>query len=274
LKRFLKYYIKDTVLLFIENIKLILFPKTKPIIVFTMAKVGSLSVYFSLKKWTKNQALFHVHSLDEVEIKKGNDLCFENNIYPGSKSPVFLINRKIINKEKPHKIICLFRDPLERNISAFFDVFELHTGKKPAEYTGDFETLKQRYYEKLNHTFPLNWFEKQFFEGTNINVYKNDFDKEKGFQIIKENYVEVLLINSNVDNKLKEELIAKFCELKDFKLENRNISSEKEYAEYYKEFKNTMRFSKEYINQLYGSKYAKHFFSEEYIRKQIEKWSE
>jgi len=266
--------LKDAVLLFLENIKLIMFSKKKPILIFTMAKVGSLSVYFSLKKWTKNQAIFHIHSLDEKEVKKGIELCFKNKIYPGSKSSVFSINKKIISKGKPYKIISLFRDPLERNISAFFDVFELYTGKKPTNFNGDFKTLKRLYHEKLTHVYPLNWFEKQFFEGTKINVYDECFDKEKGFQIIDKNNVEVLLINSNMDNNQKEYLIAVFCNLKNFKLENRNISSEKEYAEYYKEFKKKMSFSTAYLNQLYGSKYAQHFFTEEYIKNQIKKWSE
>lgn len=258
----------------LANIKLSIFPKHIPILVFTMAKVGSLSVYFSLKKWTTKKSIFHIHSLNEVEVKEGIQLCFDNNMYPGSKSPVFLINKKIVGKGKPYKIISLFRDPLERNISAFFDVFELHTGEKTTEYNGDMEQLKGLYYEKLNHDFPINWFEKQFFEATNIDVYRYDFNKEKGYKIIKKNNIELLLINSNVSDPLKEELIKDFCDLKTFKLKNRNVSSTKQYATYYNDFKNNIRFSIAYLDQLYNSKYAQHFFTEEHIKNQIEKWSE
>ncbi len=261
-------------MLLLENIKLTMFPKMNPIIIFTMAKVGSLSVYFSLKKRTINQSIFHIHSLNEEEVKKGINLCFENNIYPGSKSPVFLINKKIITKKKPYKIICLFRDPLERNISAFFDVFELNTGKKSTNYYGSFESLKKLYHEKLTHVYPLNWFDRQFFESTNINVYNYDFNKEKGYQLIKNNNVELLLINSNVDNKIKEALIADFCNLKKFELKNWNVSSEKEYATNYKDFKKSMRFTKEYLNKMYNSNYVQHFFTENHIKNQIDKWRE
>ena len=258
----------------LANIKLSIFPKHKPILVFTMAKVGSLSVYFSLKKWINKESIFHIHSLNEEEVKEGVQMCFENNIYPGSKSPVFLINRKIIKKRKPYKIICLFRDPLERNVSAFFDAFELYTGTKTTDYKGDFESLKGLYHEKLKHDFPINWFEKQFFEATKINVYSYDFNKEKGYKLIKKDNIELLLINSNVDDKIKEKLISDFCDLKEFKLKNSNVSSKKEYATYYKNFKHTIRFSKEYLNKLYDSNYAQHFFSEKHIKNQIEKWSE
>ena len=274
MKKFIKYYIKDSILLWFAHIKFLVFPKSIPILVFTMAKVGSLSVYFSLKKWTSKTSVFHIHSLNEEKVREGIQLCFENNIYPGSKSPVFLINKKIIKKRKPYKIICLFRDPLERNISAFFEVFELHTGEKTTEFTGDFEKLKQFYYDKLDHNFPLHWFEKQFIEATGINVFNYNFKKEKGHQIIKKDHIEVLLINSSVADSLKEELISNFCNLKYFTLKNRNVSSKKEYANYYKEFKANIKFSKEYLNQLYGSNYAKHFFPEKHIENQKEKWSE
>ena len=255
-------------------VKLSIFPKQKPFLVFTMAKVGSLSVYFSLKKWVSKHSIFHIHSLNEEEVKKGVQLCFENNMYPGSKSPVFLINKKIIEKGRPYKIICLFRDPLERNISAFFDVFELHTGEKSTEYGGDMEQLKEMYYKKLNHNFPINWFEKQFFEATNINVYSYDFNKEKGYKIIKKDHVELLLINSNVADSVKEELISNFCDLKTFTLKNRNVSTTKEYASNYKDFKNNIRFSTAYLNKLYDSKYANHFFNENHINSQMKKCSE
>ena len=272
MKQFIKYYIKDSILLGLENIKLVLFTKKKPILVFTMAKVGSLSVYFSLKKKLSKNAIFHVHSLNEIEVKKGIQLCFQNKVYPGSKTPVFLINKKIINQKRPFKIVCLFRDPLERNISAFFDAFKLYTGKESSDYKGSLKKLKEYYDEKLNHEFPLNWFDNQFFDATNINIYDYKFDKQQGYSILKTNTIELLLINSNVSDSIKEVLIKDFCNLKSFKLKNRNLSSSKEYALLNSNFKKQTKFSKEYLDLLYHSKYASHFFTDSYIEKQIEKW--
>ncbi|MDG1790595.1 MAG: putative capsular polysaccharide synthesis family protein [Flavobacteriaceae bacterium] len=272
MRQFIKYYIKDSILLGLENIKLVLFTKKKPILVFTMAKVGSLSVYFSLKKKLSKNAIFHVHSLNEIEVKKGIQLCFQNKVYPGSKTPVFLINKKIINQKRPFKIVCLFRDPLERNISAFFDAFKLYTGKESSDYKGSLKKLKEYYDEKLNHEFPLNWFDNQFFDATNINIYDHKFDKQQGYSILKTNAIELLLINSNVSDSIKEVLIKDFCNLKSFKLKNRNLSSSKEYALLNSNFKKQTKFSKEYLDLLYHSKYASHFFTDSYIEKQIEKW--
>ncbi len=260
-------------LLGLEDIKMFLFPKKKPILVFTMAKVGSLSVYFSLKKRLSKNAIFHVHSLDEIQIKKGIQLCFQNKVYPGSKTPVFLINKKIITQKRPFKIVCLFRDPLERNISAFFDAFKLYTGIKPNDYNGGSKKLKEYYDENLNHEFPLNWFDNQFFDATKINVYDYKFDKEQGYSTLKTDAIEILLINSDINDSVKEDLIKNFCNLKSFKLKNRNLSSSKEYALLNSNFKKQTKFSKEYLDLLYNSKYASHFFTEKHIINQKEKWS-
>ena len=260
-------------LLGLEKIKLFLFPRKKPILVFTMAKVGSLSVYFSLKKRLFKNAIFHIHSLNEIEIKKGIQLCFQNKVYPGSKTPVFLINKKIITQKRPFKIVCLFRDPLERNISAFFDAFKLYTGTKPNDYNSSSKKLKEYYDENLNHEFPLNWFDDQFFDATNINVYDYKFDKEQGYSILKTGAIELLLINSDLNDFIKENLIRDFCNLKSFKLKNRNLSSSKEYALLNSNFKKQTKFSKEYLDLLYHSKYARHFFTEKHIINQKEKWS-
>ena len=96
-----------------------------------------------IRKVKKLIEMLEESQLNEIEIKKGIQLCFQNRVYPGSKTPVFLINKKIINQKRPFKIVCLFRDPLERNISAFFDAFKLYTGTKPNNYNSSLKKLKE-----------------------------------------------------------------------------------------------------------------------------------
>lgn len=272
MKAFLKYYIKDNLFLFKEKLKLLLFPTEVPILVFTMAKVGSLSVYFSLKNRLKRKGIFHIHSLEEIQVKESVKTCFENGIYPGSKSPVFLINNKIIKKEKRIKVISLFRDPLERNISAFFDAYELYVGNKPEDSTLNSDELYDIFQKKFLHYYPVEWYEKQFFEGLGIDVYKSSFNKELGFQVIKKENVEVLLISSHLPDDKKEQLIGEFCSLKSFKLQNRNITSNKVYGSIYKKFKEEIFFEKSYLDSLYKTKYARHFFTDLFIENQYKKW--
>lgn len=273
LKKTIKYHIKDNALLLIEKLKLLLYKYHKPILVFTMAKVGSLSIYFSLKKASKKYPVFHIHSLSEKEVNINNKLCFDNGIYPGSKSPVFLINKSIIKKEKPYKIICLFRDPIDRNISAFFDAFELYVGVTPNKFRGEFSDLEKLYYEKLPHEYCINWFERQLYESTGIDVYASDFEKAIKYKLLNNgNNVELLLMNSDIRDNLKEKLISNFCDLPEFKLKNINRSIDKEYSKLFSDFKNQIKFSNEYLQSQYESKYATHFFTKEHICEAVNKW--
>jgi len=126
IKPFLKYHIKDRLVLWqqtqdLRNLK------QEPVLVFTMAKVGSSSVYHSLKKQS-DIPCFHIHSLSIEEELQAKVICKEKGVYPGSRSPVFILHKYLLEKERTYKVISLVRNPIERNLSAFFEAFEIHMG--------------------------------------------------------------------------------------------------------------------------------------------------
>lgn len=269
---FFKYHVKERLKLIYQNIKLTTFnTDDTPILVFTMAKVGSLSVYSSIKK-RSNIPIFHVHSLDENEILEGVNTCFEHGIYPSSRSPVPLINREIINKQQPLKIISLFRNPIDRNLSAFFDAFKMYTGVDPIKYNNEVSLLKDIYLDKLPHYYPTKWYEKQFFEGVNFNVYNYNFDKEKEYSVYKGEGVELLMMNCNLDNRIKEDLISNFCNIRNFKLINTNVTSDSKSGALYVNFKKEIKFDKVYLDSLLNTTYFNHFFTNKEKEKTYEKW--
>lgn len=237
-----------------------------------MAKVGSLSVYTSLKEYLPKTAIFHTHNLDVDKAKSDINYCFENGIYPGSRSPVFLIQNQIIYIQRPFKIISLFRDPIDRNISAFFDAFELYIGVKPEVYSGSLEQLEDLFHKYLPYTYPLIWFDDIFLNDIGIDVYKYAFDPELGYIKIEEKGKEVLIMNCYLDDVLKEKQIAKFCKSKKFKLENTNITDNKPSRNLYKSFKDFIKFEKSYLEECYDSKYARHFFSELQRNEAMKRW--
>ncbi len=261
MKAFLKYHIKDRLSL-VQQKRLLAKTNQAPVLVFTMAKVGSLSVYQSLKKQTRF-AVFHIHGLDEIEERKNRDLCKVNGEYPGSRTPVFLINREIVNREKPYKVISLFRNPIERNLSAFFEAFQIHMGVPAHSYRGSLEEIETVFHSNLNHNYCKGWFENQFINGTGIDVYKTPFDTQKGHCFIRGDNKEVLLLRSNLDDKLKEELVSDFCKLESFIIKNVNITSAKKEAGLYADFKKHIKFSKEYLESQLETRYVNHFFTEE-----------
>ncbi|MDY8138864.1 putative capsular polysaccharide synthesis family protein [Aquimarina sp. 2201CG5-10] len=271
MKNFLKYYTKDRLVLAYKEYQLKRIKNVEPILVFTMAKVGSSSVYSSLKRCT-NIPTFHIHSLDEEEANRNIKLCFDHGVYPGSRTPVFLINKEVIEKNKPYKIISLFRNPIERNISAFFEAFQYHTGSSIRNYTGSILDLEKIYHKRLLHFYPIEWYDKQFKDGTGINVFDLPFDKEKGYLITKYKDTELLLINSSLNDKIKETTIRDFCRVEHFELKNINVTEKSNVSLLYTEFKNKIRFSEEYLSCLLDTKYMNHFFPEKEKERLFNKW--
>ena len=90
-----------------------------PILIYQMGKVGSSSIYFSLKSLYSNT--YHVHTLNSKILA---NLKAQYNVkdrgLPGhwSASDMILSNNLLA---EPLKIITLVREPINRNFSAFFE---------------------------------------------------------------------------------------------------------------------------------------------------------
>ena len=80
------------------------------------------------------------------------------------------------------------------------------------------------------------------------------------------------MINCCIKDGLKEQLIGEFCGVSNFKLQNTNITENGESGELYKAFKSHIRFTEDYLNEYYSSKYAKHFFTPSQRKFTIAKW--
>jgi len=271
MKGFLKYYLKDRWVLARQAI-ILRHSKQDPLLIFTMAKVGSLSVYQSLKK-AGLTSVFHIHTLNEKEIENGIKQCFDNGIYPGSRSPVFLLNKALRDNKQKVKVVSIFRNPVERNISAFFDAFTLHMGVAPEQYKGDLETIEKVFHKKLQHNYAIDWYDTHFKEALCLDVYQYPFDKQKQFTMLSNDNVEVLLLDSRLNDAKKEELIKDFCDTANFQLQNVNVTAQAKHANLYADFKEYIRFRESYLNHQLDSKYASHFFTQEDRQALKNKWA-
>lgn len=245
--------------------------KSEPLLVFTMAKVGSSSVYNSVKRASAIPA-FHIHSLDEQEVQRANQRCFDEGIYPDSQSPVHFIRRDIIKSKRKYKVISLFRNPVERNLSAFFDAFRLMVGTPAEHYQGTLDDLVKIFYAKINHDYASHWYSDFFLPGIDVDVYQHSFDKVLGYNRIESEKCSVLLMNSAIDDSVKESVIADFLALPAFKLTNANVRAASKEAGLYQLFKSHISLDKQYLSRVLDTQYFKHFFSGEDKEQTFEKW--
>ncbi|KAB1067020.1 hypothetical protein F6U93_11400 [Tamlana haliotis] len=243
--------------------------KNKTIIVHTLGKVGSSTIYEELKKISPWKNIFHTHFLSNewlnVKLKEGNH--YESN-YKAAKKVFSYLDK---NSDKKKYIIALVREPVSREISNFM--------QNPKDFIeGDIlseslDSLKNSYLQKLNYDYTLNWFDTEFLNYTGFDVYSKPFDKDRGFSIYHHDDFEVLIIKLEKLNECYSGAMKEFFDL-NLKLSgNSNQSSQKEISNIYKELQQTIKFPKEELSTLYTHKYISHFYTLEEIKQFKEKWS-
>lgn len=232
-----------------------------PVAVYTMAKVASISIYHSIKMKT-DMPVFHVHTFDIEKIKHSELLCKEKGVVPASRQVGHLIYKHRILPEKPLNIISTVRDPISRNISAFFEAFFYHVNKTTESWNGTMEELMNEYFiKKMNHNYPLEWFENEFKLMTGFDVYKHPFDKDEKYIRLKFKNINILIFRVDVPDHSKSEIIADFLGVSEFELINKNIGSKKKYSTLYQKFINETRLPTSYVEEMLDSQFARHFYS-------------
>jgi len=90
-----------------------------PILVYQMGKVGSFSIYMSLKEIRETH---HVHYLRKDIMERLEKMQTDRGFpVPGHLITSKMVWKEYLDKDLPLKIITLVRDPISRNMSAFFE---------------------------------------------------------------------------------------------------------------------------------------------------------
>jgi len=228
--------------------------KAVPVVVYTMGKVASKSIHYSL-----------LQQYDGV-------VLFSHSIYKDHEDwQIQYIYEWVTHDNGPIKIISLTREPISRNISAFFQNFERETGFKYEKAKFSIDELFQMFLDDFPHDTPLKWFQLRLHNIFGVDVYAVPFPESGASTYVQDN-IEVLVMRAELDDPEKEKLIRQFLEMDDFQLKNQNIGNQKNYASMYKQFKNEIKLPPEYVNRMCDSKYFNHFYPPEVIEDVRKKW--
>jgi hypothetical protein len=248
------------------------------IIVFQMGKVGSSTIYESLKSSKFAGSVFHVHHMTEDVLGKTEKIYTSQNIEVPRhlRDSRFLLNElaKDLNGRK-WAIISLVREPIARNISAFFQNIELpfpDFNFQNYDSAVKIQELVERFLQKYPHDIPLRWFDRQMKPVFGIDVYESDFPKTKGYKIYRGQLTDLLVVRLESLTECAEEAFGTFLNMDQFVLLNANTSNKKNYYNVYRKFVDSIKLPSEYIEKMYSSKYVQHFYTEEEICHFLSKW--
>lgn len=238
------------------------------ILIYTMGKVGSSTIYHTLRHELPHTHVFQVHFLSDHWLKEklpGMDPMFHHNIDDAEQ--VFNCIRK--HPDSPVHIITLVREPLSRDIS---DIFQNWKANFDSLENLDLDELRE-FAEQNDHEYTLNWFDTEFKNFTGFDIYSKPFQKEEGWVISSCSKGPILCITLESFRERADEAFETFLGLKGVKWIQRNKTSNKKGAGLYEEMMNNFKPSKEHLNRLYSHKLVTHFYPEEQISLFRRRWS-
>ena len=161
---------------------------------------------------------------------------------------VYVGNEEMMDWRLFDRVITAVRDPIARNISQYFE-----TDKK----------------DLVANDWPLTWVDNYLEPRTGINVYATKFPTVKGWKIYQ-GYL--LVIKTELLSKALEPALTMLCGEGDYVIDHR-AGGEAKFGEEYEAFVKDATFDKEFLDRVYGSRYAKHFYSPKQIKALRKKWS-
>lgn len=266
-----------------------------PLLVYTMGKVGSTSVYHSLRNSNVSSLIYHVHFLTRSRIHAISDKYKKANGRANSKinfeqlikgdfdhltASIMLSSKSLKDKKEKCRILTLVRDPVATFLSHVFQNPKIHRPQLLGT-DGCLDKVKVDNYVSEQFAnfdpegdFIANWFGSEFFEFTGIDVYEYPFDALTGATIIRNEFCDVAILSletleSNLNSAVKH-LTGRDWGLM---VEHRNVRSLSKEAELYLSIKKDVTVCVEDLEKIYSTKYARHFFAEDHRLRMIDKWS-
>lgn len=156
------------------------------------------------------------------------------------------------------------RDPVAQRISHFFEM----NGEKILKTIPTMDRIRE-YFIVSSVNQPEDWFTNVFQPMFGVDVYKTPFPKVKGWKILDGRYL--LIQMEQLTKKLPvafEEMFGK----RPPPLHRAKTLDTRNYGHLYAKFVKWAKFSKGFLDNAYGQKYVKHFYSPKQIEKMRAKW--
>jgi hypothetical protein len=119
----------------------------------------------------------------------------------------------------------------------------------------------------------MNYFDQEFKEILKVDLFSTDFPVSQGYKIYQEKDADILLIRLENLNDCFAKACKEFLDIDNLVLVDTNISNDKGYSNLYKKFKDIIYLPDSYIDRMYSSKFARHFYSSAEIEHFREIWS-
>ena len=229
----------------------------KLVFVYSAPKVGSTSIVSSLR-------IFGIDKIDIIHIHDEEMLKVLTNIKNISINEMILFNKYL---GKDVYVINVYRSPIERKISAFFEKIGSYHFNNNDSLVNNYNI--QKVINRFNNIFPWISLGDHFIDRYNIKI-PDSFDYINKYIILNDNgikYVTLRLKDSQEWGKILTNIFGfKIHIIKDYETSNKPIK------DLYNKFKTSYKIPINLLNQQITDKYFKYYYSEQEIQDYYKTW--
>ena len=231
-----------------------------------MGHVASVAVYETLKALDLGVGVYHKHRLVNAVLD-----------HPGP-SWQRQLRRHLDDPQPgaPWHVVTLVRDPVARNLSSFFH--NLGKTTYPA-YRPEFERginltaeeLRAHFVAHADYEidFAENWFDHEICHLFDVDVFSESFPHDAGFSVITGDRARVLVLRMEALAQSLPIAIEAFLGIPDVQL----LSANRNRSETYRGFLEQATLPEDYVDRVYSSKLARHFYTPDELASFKVRWT-
>lgn len=251
------------------------------VLVCTMPKTGSSTVYASLRTADLPYAVYHTHlftnDLDErwdMAEQKGYELP------PKQERNEIKRLRAVFDTKntKRWKVITLVREPISRCLSSLFQGWRFFLKNiNPHDISSEnLIKIQQAFIERTETCYQASkeWYQQQIYNVFDINIFNQPFPKERGYELYQGSKTDLLLIKLECLNHCHQLAFKEWLGVEHFSLVKANIAENKIYTDLYRAFNNKVVVSNEMMERMHALEYVRHFYTDNEITEFKNNWNQ
>jgi hypothetical protein len=196
--------------------------------------------------------------------------------------PRFVAGRALAGRlrgrpRSPWKVITLVRDPVARTIDGFFHDFRTNHPSLPEAFEADpanVDRLIELFLEADEHErgVTIEWFEREIRDVFGIDVLEQPFPLEAGHAFYRGEKCSLLVVRSEDIGRVGAPAIGLFVDAPGLHVRDENGSDTRPCAAALAAFVERLRVPDVYLDVLYGTRIARHFYTAAEIAAFRERW--
>jgi len=240
---------------------------TRVPVVYTMGKVASSSTSGAIQ--AAGMTCHDIHTLTHKNLLNQVQYWLEKDKFPPQHVCVSMAYREqVLLKRNKCFYISLVRDPVARNMSAFFE--NLHLLGEEGKNETDPEKLFDYFSRNYQHTAPLTWFDREFKAELGIDVYARPFNHKDRYSRL--DGASGVLFRADCPDEVKSRVLSKALG-RTITVGRLNDGNNKYYSEAYNKMKKMVTFPSQFLDEMYDSAFVRHFWTPDEIDKMKSNWT-